>query len=187
MEEDIQFIFEEIKEMMDKSIVHLKKELIKISTGKANPAMLQGVMVDYYGSMTPINQVANVNTTDARTITIQPWEKAMLDPCSTAIIYANLGLNPQNNGEILIISVPPLTEERRREMVKRASNEGEEAKIGIRNARHHGIAEIKRLKSDGLSEDLARDAEDEIQDLTNNHSGEVDKIVKTKELEIMTV
>ena len=187
MEEEIQFIMEETRELMDKAITHLKKELIKISTGKANPNMLSGVMVDYYGVNTPIQQVANINTPDAKTITIQPWEKSMLDPCAQAIIYANLGLNPQNNGEILIISVPPLTEERRREMVKRARHEGEEAKIGIRNARHHAINEIKKLQKDGLSEDLARDAENDIQELTNKYSKTVDEIVKEKEVDIMTV
>lgn len=185
MDEDIQFIKEESDEMMDLSIIHLKKELTKITTGKANPAMLQGIMVDYYGVSTPLNQVANVNTPDAKTITIQPWEKAMLEPCAMAITYANLGLNPQNNGEILIISVPPLTEERRKEMVKRARHEGEEAKIGIRNARHHGIDQIKKL--DGLSEDLAHDAEEEIQQLTNMHTKTVDDVVNEKEVDIMTV
>ena len=185
MDEDIQFIKAEIDEMMDLSIIHLKKELIKISTGKANPAMLQGIMVDYYGVNTPLNQVSNVNTPDAKTITVQPWEKAMLEPCAMAITYANLGLNPQNNGEMLIISVPPLTEERRREMVKRAKHEGEEAKIGIRNARHHGIDEIKKL--DGLSEDLAHDAEEQILQLTNKHAKTIDDIVNEKEVDIMTV
>jgi ribosome recycling factor len=185
MDEDIQFIKEELDEMMDLAIIHLKKELTKITTGKANPAMLQGIMVDYYGASTPLNQVANVNTPDAKTITIQPWEKAMLEPCAMAITYANLGLNPQNNGEILIISVPPLTEERRKEMVKRARHEGEEAKIGIRNARHHGIDQIKNL--DGLSEDLAHDAEEDIQQITNKHTKTVDDVVSEKEVDIMTV
>jgi len=185
MDEEIQFIKAETDEMMDLSVIHLKKELIKISTGKANPAMLQGIMVDYYGTNTPLNQVSNINTPDAKTITVQPWEKAMLEPCAMAITYANLGLNPQNNGEMLIISVPPLTEERRREMVKRAKHEGEEAKIGIRNARHHGINEIKQL--DGLSEDLAHDAEEDIQQLTNKHAKAIDEVVNEKEVDIMTV
>jgi ribosome recycling factor len=185
MDEEIQFIKAETDEMMDLSVVHLKKELVKITTGKANPLMLQGVMVDYYGTETPLNQVSNINTPDAKTITVQPWEKAMLDPCALAITYANLGLNPQNNGEIIIISVPPLTEERRREMVKRAKNEGEEAKIGIRNARHQGINEIKKIEN--LSEDLARDAEEEIQQLTNKHNKIVDDVVSEKEVDIMTV
>jgi ribosome recycling factor len=185
MDEEIQFIKEETNEMMDLSVTHLKKELIKISTGKANPSMLQGVMVDYYGTSTPLSQVSNINTPDAKTITVQPWEKAMLNPCAMAITYANLGLNPQNNGELIIISVPPLTEERRREMVKRAKHEGEEAKIGIRNARHHGIDEIKKI--DGLSEDLAHDAEEEIQQLTNKHTKAVDDVVNEKEVDIMTV
>jgi ribosome recycling factor len=187
MEEEVQLILEETNEMMDNSIVHLKRELVKISTGKANPLMLQSVRVDYYGVSTPLSQVANINTPDAKTITIQPWEKAMLEPCATAIIYANLGLNPQNNGEILIISVPPLTEERRRDLVKQARKEAEEAKIGIRNARHNGITMIKDLEKEGLSKDLAHDAEVEIQNLTNKHSDTVDEVVKEKEVDIMTV
>lgn len=187
MEEEIQLIIEEAKEMMDKSINHLEKELVKITTGKANPQMLSSVIVDYYGSNTPLSQVANISTPDAKTLSIQPWEKAMLEPCATAITYANLGLNPQNNGEMLIISIPILTEDRRHDLVKVAKNEGEEAKIGVRNARHNAIAEIKKLQKDGLSEDLARDTESEIQDLTNTYSMNVDKHVDQKDKDIMTV
>jgi len=185
MSEEIKTILEETDEFMDMSVVHLKKELVKISTGKANPMMLSSVMVDYYGIETPLNQVANVNTPDPKTITIQPWEKAMLDPCSVAITYANLGLNPQSNGEMLIISIPILTEERRKELVKQARNEGEEAKIGVRNARHNGIDEVKKV--DHLSEDLARDAENDIQNLTNKHNKTIDTVVDEKEKDIMTV
>lgn len=187
MEEEIEMIMEETKEMMHKSITHLDKALLKISTGKANPAMLQGILVDYYGSTTPIQQVSNISTPDAKTITIQPWEKAMLEPCATAITYANLGLNPQNNGEMLIISIPILTEERRIELVKMVKHEGEEAKIGVRNARHHAIDMVKQLKNDGLSEDLARDAEALIQELTNSFGKEVDNHIAEKEKDIMTV
>ncbi len=187
MEEEIQMINEEAKEMMDKSIDHLEKELQKITTGKANPAMLQGVMVDYYGSNTPLSQVANINTPDAKTISVQPWEKAMLEPCATAITYANLGLNPQNNGEMLIISIPILTEERRRDLVKVAKHEGEEAKIGVRNVRHHAIDQIKQMQKDGLSEDNARDAETEIQNLTDSYSKNIETHVDKKETDIMTI
>ena len=187
MEEEIEMIMDEAKEMMQKSITHLEKELLKISTGKANPAMLQGILVDYYGTSTPIQQVSNINTPDAKTITIQPWEKAMLDPCSTAITYANLGLNPQSNGEMLIISIPILTEERRLDLVKMAKHEGEEAKIGVRNARHHAIDMVKQLQKDGLSEDNARDTESNIQELTNTYSKNIDDHVAEKEKDIMTV
>ena len=187
MEEEIQMINEEAQELMDKAITHLEKELQKVTTGKANPAMLQGVMVDYYGSNTPLGQVANINTPDAKTISVQPWEKAMLEACATAITYANLGLNPQNNGEMLIISIPILTEERRIDLVKVAKHEGEEAKIGIRNARHQAIDLIKKLQKDGLSEDNARDAETEIQNLTDSFTKNIDAHVDGKEKDIMTI
>ncbi len=187
MEEEIQLILEETNEMMTKSISHLEKELLKITTGKANPAMLQSVMVDYYGSKTPLSQVANISTPDPKTITVQPWEKAMLEPCSTAIIYANLGLNPQNNGEMLIISIPILTEERRLDLVKIAKNEGEEAKIGIRNARHHALDQVKQLQKNGLSEDLAKDLEAEIQTITNTFTKNIEGHVDKKDKDIMTI
>lgn len=187
MEEDIQFILAEAKEMMQKAITHLEKELFKITTGKANPNMLSSVVVDYYGSNTPLSQVANISTPDAKTLSVQPWEKAMLEPCATAIIYANLGLNPQNNGEMLIISIPILTEERRMDLVKVAKHEGEEAKIGVRNARHHAIDQIKQLQKDGLSEDRARSLEKEIQDLTNSYTSNIDRHVEEKDKDIMKV
>ena len=187
MEEEIQLILEEAKEMMTKSISHLEKELLKITTGKANPAMLQSVMVDYYGAKTPLSQVANISTPDPKTITVQAWEKAMLEPCSTAIIYANLGLNPQNNGEMLIISIPILTEERRLDLVKIAKNEGEEAKIGIRNARHHALDQIKQLQKNALSEDLAKDLEAEVQTLTNAFTKNIEGHVEKKDKDIMTI
>lgn len=187
MEEDIQFILAEAKEMMQKAIAHLEKELFKITTGKANPNMLSSVVVDYYGSNTPLSQVANISTPDAKTLSIQPWEKAMLEPCATAILYANLGLNPQNNGEMLIISIPILTEERRLELVKVAKHEGEEAKIGVRNARHQAIDQVKQLQKDGLSEDRARSLEKEIQDLTDTFSNSIEKHVDEKDKDIMKV
>jgi ribosome recycling factor len=187
MEEELQLLIEEAKEMMDKSINHLEKELFKITTGKANPSMLSSVIVDYYGSNTPLNQVANISTPDAKTLSVQPWEKAMLEPCANGILYANLGLNPQNNGEMLIISIPILTEQRRMDLCKVARHEGEEAKIGVRNARHNAIDQIKQLQKDGLSEDDARLAEKEVQDLTNSYSVNIDKHVEEKEKDIMTV
>jgi ribosome recycling factor len=187
MQEEIQLILDEAKEAMKKSIGHLEDALVKIRAGKASPAMLDGVMVEYYGSMTPLNQVANVNTPDARTISVQPWEKAMLEPIEKAISYANLGLNPQNNGELIIISVPPLTEERRMDLVKKARSEAEDAKVGIRNARKEANDEIKKLKKDGLSEDLANDAEEEVQKLTNTYTQMADNEVDRKEKDIMTV
>jgi ribosome recycling factor len=187
MQEEIELILDSAKESMAKSIKHLEDALVKIRAGKASPAMLDGVMVEYYGSMTLLNQVSNVNTPDARTISIQPWEKAMLEPIERAIINANLGLNPQNNGELIIISVPPLTEERRKDLVKKVKAEAEDAKVGIRNARRDANDEIKKLEKDGLSEDLAKDAEGEVQKLTDQFSQKVDNEVDRKEKDIMTV
>jgi ribosome recycling factor len=149
--------------------------------------MLGGVMVEYYGSMTPLQQVANVNTTDARTIIVQPWEKQMLNDIARGIINSNLGLNPQNNGEQLIISVPPLTEERRRDLVKKAKAEAEQAKVGIRNNRKDALDMIKDLKNDGLSEDAVKVAEEEVQKITNSYIKKVDDLIELKEKDIMTV
>ncbi len=187
MIEDLNMIYDEFKAANSKSISHLESELIKIRAGKASPSMLQGVMVDYYGSPTPLQQVANVNTLDARTITVQPWEKAMLDEISRGIINANLGFAPQSNGESILISVPPLTEERRRELVKRAKAEGENAKVGVRNNRKDALDMVKALKDDGLSEDMQKDAESEIQTITNTFSSKVDSLLETKEKDIMTI
>lgn len=172
---------------MKKAIDHLESELKKIRAGKAHPSMLDSIMVDYYGSMTPLKQVANVSTPDPKTISVQPWEKAMLDPISTAIINANLGLNPQNNGEVIMINVPVLTEERRKDLVKRSKAEGEHAKVSIRNARKEANDMIKDLEKDGLSEDEAKRAEQKIQDLTNTYSEKVDQVLDLKEKDIMTV
>jgi ribosome recycling factor len=187
MVEELELIYDEFKESNNKSLNHLESELIKIRAGKASPAMLQGVMVEYYGSMTPIQQVANVNTMDARTIVVQPWEKQLLNDIAKGILNANLGLNPQNNGEQLLIAVPPLTEERRRDLVKRAKAEAENAKVGIRNHRKDALDMIKDLKKDGLSEDMEKDAEEEVQKVTNLFIKKIDDLLELKEKDIMTV
>lgn len=187
MNEEIQLLIETARESMNDSIDHLTSELQKIRAGKASPSMLDSVQVDYYGSLTPLGQVANVNTPDAKTLTVQPWEKAMLSEISNAILTANLGLTPQNNGEMLIISLPVVTEERRKELVKRARAEAEHAKVSIRNARKDANDEIKKLQKDGLSEDDARVAEDNVQNMTNEFTTKCDKIVDRKEEDIMTV
>lgn len=185
MNEDIQFILDSAKESMDAAIKHLEKQLVNIRAGKASPAMLGGVMVDYYGSQTPLNQVANVNTPDGRTISVQPWEKAMLQEIERGIMIANLGFNPMNNGEMIIINVPPLTEERRRDLVKQAKAEAEDAKIGVRSARKDANNEIKKL--DDASEDLQKNAEIDIQQMTDKYVKKIDDILEVKEKEIMTV
>ncbi|MDG1713932.1 ribosome recycling factor [Lacinutrix sp.] len=185
MNEDIQFIIDSAKESMDSAIDHLKKQFLNIRAGKASPAMLGNVMVDYYGSQTPLAQVANVNTPDGRTITIQPWEKGMIQPIEKAIQIANLGFNPMNNGEQLIINVPPLTEERRRELAKQAKAEAEDAKIGVRNARKDANNDIKKLED--ASEDLQKNAEADVQTLTDNSVKRIDELLVNKDKEIMTV
>jgi len=184
MDEDVKFILEATKESMDGAILHLEKALVKIRAGRANPSMLSSVMVDYYGSQTPLSQVSNVNTPDARTLSVQPWEKNMLSEIETAIMNANLGFNPMNNGEMVIINVPPLTEERRIQLVKQAKSEAEEAKISIRSARQEANKEIKNL---GISEDLEKNAEIDIQEMTNTYTEKIDSILHVKEAEIMKV
>lgn len=172
---------------MVKAIAHLEDELKVIRAGKANPAMLSGIMVDYYGTLTPLQQVSNVGTLDARTITVQPWEKAMIGPIEKAILTANLGFNPQNNGEVIRIAVPPLTEERRKQLVKQVKTEGENARVSIRNARRDANEEIKKLQKNGLAEDLAKDAEAEIQKITDSYNKKVEELLVKKEEEILTV
>jgi ribosome recycling factor len=184
MDEDIQFILDSTKESMDAAIKHLEKAFVNIRAGKASPAMLGSVMVEYYGSLTPLNQVANVNTPDGRTITVQPWEKSMLHEIERSIMVANLGFNPMNNGESIIINVPPLTEERRRELAKQAKAESEEAKIGVRAARKDANTDIKKLD---VSEDLKSNAEVDVQELTDKYVKLIDDILAVKEKEIMTV
>lgn len=181
MTEELELIYDEFKGSNQKTLDHLENELIKIRAGKASPAMLQGVMIEYYGAMTPLQQVANVNTMDARTIVVQPWEKTLINDIARGIINANLGLNPQNNGEQLLIAVPPLTEERRRDLVKRAKSEAEHAKVGIRNHRKDSLDMIKDLKKEGLSEDMEKDAEEEVQKITNVYIKKIDDLVEIKE------
>ena len=185
--EEIDFILDSTKESMEGSVAHLEKEFLNIRAGKASPAMLGGVKVDYYGSATPLSQVANVNTPDARTITIQPWEKSMLQPIEKAIMIANLGFNPMNNGDNIIINVPALTEERRRDLVKQAKAEAEDAKIGVRNARKDANNDIKKLEKEGVSEDVCKSAEDDVQNLTNAFIKKIDELLAAKEAEIMKV
>jgi ribosome recycling factor len=187
MTDDLSFILEEGKESMTKAINHLEAELVKIRAGKANPTMLDGIVVDYYGNPTPINQVGNISAMDARTISIQPWEKNMLQPIERAIIAANIGINPQNDGNIIRLFLPPLTEERRREMVKRSNAEGEQAKVAVRSIRREAIEQIKKLQKDGLSEDQAKDSETEIQEMTDKFISLVEKHLAAKEKEIMSV
>ncbi|APS37852.1 MULTISPECIES: ribosome recycling factor [Salegentibacter] len=184
MEDEIEFIIDTAKENMDKAIEHLKKQLQNIRAGKANPAMLGSVMVEYYGAQTPLQQVANVNTPDARTISIQPFEKSLIKDIEKGIMLANLGFNPMNNGESVIINVPPLTEERRKQLTKQAKAEAEDAKIGVRNDRKSANNELKKLD---ISEDLLRDAENEVQELTDAHISRIDSILENKEKEIMTI
>lgn len=184
MNEEVKFILDTTKEAMDNAISHLEKELVKIRAGKANPSMLSSVMVDYYGSQTPLSQVSNINTPDGRTLAVQPWEKNMIPVIETAIMNANLGFNPMNNGEMVIINVPPLTEERRRQLVKQAKAEAEDAKVSIRSARQEANKEIKALD---ISEDLEKNAEIDIQELTDAYTKRVDTILEAKEGEIMTV
>ncbi|WP_298781378.1 ribosome recycling factor [uncultured Polaribacter sp.] len=184
MNEEIEFILDTAKEAMTNAITHLEKELRSIRAGKATPAMLGTVMVDYYGSQTPLAQVANVSTPDPRTLSIQPWEKGMLQNIEKAIQIANLGLNPMNNGDLIMINVPPLTEERRKDLAKQAKSEAEHAKIGIRNARKDANNDIKKTD---ISDDMKKIAEDDIQKLTDSYVKKIDEILSIKEKEIMTV
>jgi ribosome recycling factor len=172
---------------MKKAILHLEVELTKIRAGKANPGMLEGIAVDYYGNPTPIQQVANVSVLDARTISIQPWEKKMLAAIEKAIMQANIGITPQNDGTQIRLFMPPLTEERRKEMVKKAAAEGEQTKVAIRNIRREGIEQVKKLQKEGLSEDAVKDAEKDIQEITDRYISLVEKHLGIKEKEIMTV
>lgn len=187
MTEEIEFILDSTKESMEGSIEHLGKAFQNIRAGKACPAMLGSVFVDYYGSASPLSQVSKISVPDARTITLQPFEKNMLQPIEKAIMIANLGFNPMNNGDMVIISVPPLTEERRKELAKQAKAEAEDAKIGIRNARKDANTDIKKLEKEGTSEDICKNAEDEVQNLTNAFIKKIDELLVEKEAEIMKV
>lgn len=187
MTDDVELIIDDAHESMKKAINHLEIELGKIRAGKATASIVDGIHVDYYGSPTLINQVANVTVLDAKTISIQPWEKNMLGPIDKAILQANIGITPQNDGNQIRLFLPPLTEERRKELFKKASGEGEHTKVAIRNIRRDAIEHIKKLQKDGLSEDAAKDAEDNIQEMTNKYIALVDKHLATKEKEMMTV
>lgn len=183
--EELEFILDSAKESMENALVHLDRSFLNIRAGKASPAMLGSVKVEYYGSLTPLAQVANINVPDARTLTVAPWEKNMLQPIEKAIMIANLGFNPMNNGENIIINIPVLTEDRRRELVKQAKSEAEDAKIGIRNARKDANNDIKKI--DGLSEDAVKAGEQNIQNLTDSYIKKVDDMLSLKEAEIMKV
>lgn len=187
MQDDVNLSIEMAEEAMEGAILHLQDELVKIRTGKASPAMLSGIKVPYYGSPTPLNQVANVSTSDARTIVIQPWEKSMLAPIEKAIFEANLGVTPQNDGELIRIGIPPLTEERRKDLVRQSKALGEDTKVSIRSARHKAMDLIRKGVKDGFPEDAGKRLENQVQDLTNKYTDKVDKLIEAKEKEIMTV
>lgn len=180
-------VITDLKSHLDKNIQHTQTEFSRIRAGKASPAMLEGVFVEYYGANTPLSQAANVNTPDARTILIQPWDKSLIRPIETAIINSNLGFAPQNDGEFIRITIPPLSEERRRDLVKLAKNECENSKVGIRNLRKEANEKIKKLQKDGLSEDDAKNAETEIQKIIDNYIKRTDELFVEKEKEILTV
>ncbi|HQQ93602.1 MAG TPA: ribosome recycling factor [Bacteroidia bacterium] len=184
---DVKPLLDGTRSKMEKAIQHLESELQKVRAGKANPVMLENVMVDYYGSRVPISNTASINSQDARTLVVQPWEKSMLTPIEKAIQMANLGLNPQNDGVLIRIVIPPLTEERRKELGKTARSLGEDAKVSIRTYRKEAMEQIKKMQKDGLPEDSAKDTESKIQTLTDTHVGKVDKHIEQKEKEIMTV
>lgn len=187
MPEDVSTITNTVEEQMKKAISHLETELTKIRAGKANPQMIDGIVVDYYGSQLPISQVANVSVMDARTLSIQPWEKNMLQPIEKAILQANIGITPQNDGNIIRLFLPPLTEERRKDLVKRCHNEAEHSRVAIRNIRRDGIEGIKKMEKNGLSKDAAKDAETNVQQITDKFISAIEKHLAAKEKEIMSV
>ncbi len=187
MNEEVELIIEEFKDSAGHALQHLEREMVKIRASKANPSMLDSVYIDYYGVHTQLSKVANINTTDARTLLIQPWDKKMLDPIEKAILKANLGFTPSNNGEVIRINVPPLTEERRRSLVKQVKQEGETAKVSVRNVRRDMMEELKRLKKNGLPEDEEKEAEELVQKLTDDNMKKIEKALEKKEAEIMTV
>lgn len=187
MSDELILIIDDTEGGMKKAIQHLEAELVKIRAGRANPQMLEGIVVDYYGAPTPLNQVANVSVSDARTLMIQPWEKNMLQPIERSIIASNIGLNPQNDGAVIRLFLPPLTEERRKELVKKVNAEGEHSKVAIRNIRRDAIEHFKKLQKEGMSEDAAKDAEKDIQQITDKYIALVEKHLEAKEKEIMTV
>ena len=181
MNEEVQLIYDLTSERMEKAIEHLENELVRIRAGKANVHILDGILVEYYGTPTPLNQVSNISTPDAKTIMIQPWEKTMIDPIEKALMQSSVGITPANNGEVIRLTIPQLTEERRRDLVKQVKNEGENARVSIRNSRRDANDEYKQMQKDGLSEDEAKTAEDQIQKLTDEFTEKVDKVVEAKE------
>ncbi len=185
--EDIDFYLEHAEEMMDKAVKHLSGELTRIRAGKATPNMLDGVEVEYYGAMSPLNQIASVTTPDARTLAVKPWEAKMIPEIERAIINSDLGLNPQNDGELIRINIPALTEERRLTLVKQAKAEAENSKVSVRNVRKDVNDSLKNLLKDGMSEDMVKSAEEEVQKLTDKHVEQIDKLLAHKEKDIMTV
>ncbi|MFT6210284.1 MAG: ribosome recycling factor [Bacteroidia bacterium] len=187
MEEELQFIFDSVEEGMESAMERLEHELARIRAGKASPAMLTSVQVEYYGSNVPLKNVANVNTPDSKTLMIQPFEKGILEDIEKGIMRANLGFNPGNDGKVVRISIPPLTEERRRDLVKQAKAVAEQGKVSIRNSRKDANAEIKALQKEGLSEDRAKAAEVNVQEITLEYSNKVDSLVAEKEKDIMTI
>jgi ribosome recycling factor len=187
MSEELHKYIDHARSSMQKAVAHLEAELVKIRAGRATPQMFDGLTVDYYGTPTPISQVGNISVADARTLTIQPWERNMIQPIERSIIAANLGVTPQNDGVMIRIFLPPLTEERRKEIVKRVNGEGEHSKVAVRNIRRDAIEHIKKLKKDGLSEDIAVDAEEDVQQMTNNHIAQIDKVLAAKEKEVMSI
>lgn len=187
MNEDVELIVEETRDRMQKALDHLEHELARLRAGRATPVLLDGITVDYYGVNSPLAQVSNINTPDPKTILIQPWEKTMLGTIEKAIMAANIGLTPVNNGEVIRINIPPLTEERRHQLVKQVRNEGETAKISVRNARKWANDELKQLLKDGLPEDIEKDAAENIQEMTHDYNSKVDKVMTLKEKDVMTV
>jgi len=187
MNEEVELVYEMAKERMEKAIEHLDNELLRIRAGKANVHILDGIVVEYYGTPTPLNQVSNISTPDAKTLMIQPWEKTMIDPIEKALMNSNVGITPVNNGEVIRLVIPQLTEERRRTLVKQVKNEGENARVSIRTSRRDANDEYKQMQKDGLSEDEAKTAEDQIQKLTDEFTEQIDKIVNAKEEDIMTI
>ena len=187
MHEEAQFCLEETRESMQNAILHLEKEFHKIHTGKASPQMLEGIRIDYYGTMTPLEQLSNINTPDPKQIIVQPWDRSVLPAIEKAIMAANLGFNPKNEGEVLRILVPPLTEERRRELVKKARAEAENARVSIRNVRRLSNETAKKLEKQGVPEDDIKKLEHDIQEQTNHFVGKVDRLLELKEKDIMTV
>jgi ribosome recycling factor len=187
MNEDVELIIEEARDRMQKALEHLEHELARLRAGRATPVLLDGITVDYYGVNSPLTQVSNINTPDPKTILIQPWEKTMLGTIEKAIMAANIGLTPINNGEVIRINIPPLTEERRHQLVKQVRNEGETAKISGRNTRKWANDELKQLLKDGLPEDIEKDAVETVQEMTNEFNSKVDKVMTLKEKDVMTV